>query len=188
MVRRYSRTNSPPNPNLAHANGRVIAQALQPGFSSQKLPGLFCIILIADFVAPLVPVTLPLAAVFNSFRAVLGQILARQFRAGRRSDSRSPGRRTRWRHSDAGRPLPAAPAPRYGGAAVAAAALQEIGRCVAARPHPLRRRSSAPRADCAGRGTRNVEEIIYLTRGWTAAGSDVRRSAASSWTLSSGGT
>ena len=96
--------------------------------------------LIADFVAPLVTVTLPLAAVFNSIGVILGQILP----SSPRPTSVSPR---------------AASGGTYGGAAgsprcnFCPPALQKIGRCATC--------SSGTRcSNCTGRRTRNIEEII----------------------------
>ena len=113
-------------------------------------------ILIDNFVAPLNTLALPLVAICDSLRLILGEILP--------SSSGSTGVAPRAVGGD-------------GGAAGSAcrdcrAALQEIGRRSAS--------SGGTRSACgAGCGTRSVEEIIYLTSGWTAAGSNVARSSAS---------
>jgi hypothetical protein len=112
----------------------------------------------------LVAVTLPLSAVFNSFGTVLAQILP----AG-------PGPT---RIASLAQILPSSPGPTriaalassgraYGGAAdgsrcECAPTLQEIGCCIApsSRTRCAARSSGTRGADCARRGTRNVEEII----------------------------
>lgn len=129
--------------------------------------------LIANFVATLVAVTLPLAAVFNSSGAVLAQILATS--SGPASLAQilpsSPGPR---RIASLAQILSSSPGPTriaslasssraYGGARCESApALQEIGRGVATSSRTCRaaRSSGTGGADGAGCWTRNVEEII----------------------------
>jgi hypothetical protein len=120
---------------------------------------------------------LPLAAIFNSTRLILGQILSS--RAGPTGVSNS--------RASSGRP--------HSGTAgnsrrdLSSPALQEIARsaacpsrsCCAARPS--RTRSS----DGAGCRTRNVEEIIQLARGRATRGGAIRGSAAGGRALPSRG-
>jgi hypothetical protein len=114
--------------------------------------------LIDHFVAPLITLALPLVAVCNSLRLILGQIFP--------GSSGSTCVASRTVGGDGGA---ADGSPRRNRST---ATLQKIGRRAAA--------SCRTRSACgAGRGTRSVEEIIYLTRGWTAAGSNVARCSAS---------
>ena len=109
-----------------------------------EIAGIVLVKLIADFVASLVTVTLPLATIVNSTRLILRQILP----SSSGPTSVSP------RATSGGT---------YGGTAdssrsqLSSPALQEIGRCAAAssrtRCAPARPAPAAPTAPVAGPGT-----------------------------------
>ena len=96
--------------------------------------------LIADFVAPLVTVALPLAAIFNSIGAILGHILPSSSRPASVCPSKASGGAYGSTAGNSRREL-------------FPAALQEIGGCTA-----CSRRTRSP--DCAGCRTRSINEFI----------------------------
>jgi len=105
-----------------------------------EVAGVVVLILIADFVAPLVTVALTLAAIFNSIGAILGHILPSSSRPASVCPSKASG-------SAYGR---TAGNPRR---ELLPTALQKIGCCTTC----SRRTRSA---DCAGCGSRSINEFI----------------------------
>jgi len=96
--------------------------------------------LIADFVAPLVTVALPLAAIFNSIGPILGHILSSSSRSASVCPSKASGGAYGRTARDPRREL-------------LPTALQKIGCCTTC----SRRTRSA---DCAGCGSRSINEFI----------------------------